>query len=77
MFQKCPEKIENLNLIKLLQKPKGANRKGHTNLFVRNFSNLNLLPIDSELNCASANQTYLYQKFGVVPGKVAKRENMG
>ena len=60
----CPEKIENLILIKLVQKPKGADRKGHFSFFVLNFLNFNLVPIDSELNYGSGNQTYFYHRFG-------------
>ena len=74
----CPKKIKNLNLIKLASKRNGANRKWHTRLFGFDFLNLKLMPIDSEWNSTSDNQTCFYTKsMGVVPRKAAKLEKIG
>ena len=61
----------------MVQKRKGANRKGHMSFFVPDFLNFNLVPIDSELNYAPGNQTFFTKNFSVVPRKVAKPENVG
>ena len=58
----CPKKIKNLDLIKLVLKQIGANRKGHTSLFGFDFLNLKLLPANAEINSTLENQTYFYQK---------------
>ena len=66
-FSTRPEgsgKIKNVNLIKIRKKRNGAKRKWRTSFFVCHLLNLNLVPIDSELNSALGYQTYFYQIYG-------------
>ena len=55
---------------------KNSNYKRARGLFVFDFWNFKLAPIDSELNSALENQSCFIINLGVVLGKAAKLENM-
>ena len=57
----CPEKNKNLNLIKSVRKRNRTKRKG-TRFFGFYFSEVKLVPINSELNSVWESQSYCYQK---------------
>ena len=76
-IQDGPEKIKNLNLIKLVQKGNEPKRKCHTSFIVLHFLNFKLVSIDSELNSALEINSILAKYMGVALRKAAKLKKVG